>query len=396
MKDELAIAKAEQACGILEELDVDLWLVFVRETDAMADPALRLVFRGSLVWPSALLYARDGSRTAIVGRFDANGLPEGLFDRVVAYDRAIQPALIAELRRLSPRTIAINASASDSMADGLTAGMRDLLGRTLDGTPFRERLASSEDLLVRLRGRKLPTEVERIRRAVEIAELILSDVLSETRVGETEISIFRRFHAAMATRGVAAAWAAGHCPAVDAGPDKALGHGNATENRVRAGHLLHVDFGVRADGYCSDLQRMVFFGRASETPEEVARAFRTVAEAIEAASRALRPGAKGRAVDAVARQYVLDRGYPEFLHALGHQLGQSAHDGGTLLGPPWERYGNSVEREVEEGNAFTLELHVTTAHYGGVSLEEDVVVTKDGCEFLSRPQRELWCVRAGQ
>ncbi len=392
MRDELAILKAGQACGILDELDLDLWLVFVRETDEMADPALSLAFRGSVVWPAALLYARDGSRTAIVGRFDADGLPAGLFDRVVAYDHGIREPLVAELQRQEPRSIAVNISPSDATADGLTAGMREVLETALSETPFHDRLTSSEGLLGRLRGRKLPQEVARIRRAVAVSESILDRVLSSARVGETEESIYLRFHEEMAARGVTAAWAEAHDPAVDAGPDKRLGHGGPTENRTRAGHLLHVDFGVRADGYCSDLQRMAFFGKREAVPEEVDRAFRTVAEAIEAASRALRPGARGCDVDAVARTYVTDRGYPEFLHALGHQLGQRAHDGGALLGPRWERYGNSVEREIEAGNVFTLELHVPTAGFGGVSLEEDVLVTEDGCEFLSTPQRELWCL----
>ena len=395
VRDELALAKAEQACQILGELDLDLWLVFVRETDGMADPALSLAFRGSAVWPAALLYGRDGLRTAIVGRFDADGLPDGLFHRVVPYDRGIQTALVGELRRRNPRTIAINVSPSDAAADGLTAGMRDVLEKGLAGTPYRNRLTSSENLLARLRGRKLPAEIARIRRAVEITESILARVLLQTRVGETERSIYHRFRDEMTSCGVTAAWAEAHDPAVDAGPDKRLGHGGATENRVRDGHLLHVDFGVRADGYCSDLQRMVFFGTSADVPEEVERAFGAVAGAIEVSSRALRPGVRGREVDEVARSYIRDRGYPEFLHALGHQVGQSAHDGGALLGPPWERYGDSVEREVEEGNVFTLELHVPTTGFGGMSLEEDVLVTKGGCEYLSTPQRELWCVEGG-
>jgi Xaa-Pro aminopeptidase len=392
MRDLLSVAKAGQAAGIQSELGLDAWLVFVRETDEIADPALRLVFRGNVVWPAALLYTRDGHRTAIVGRFDADGLPPGLFDRVIPYDQGIGEPLRDELRRLDPEAIAINVSKHDVVADGLTAGMREVLEEALSGTVYRDRLVSSEGLLARLRGRKLPEEMTRIRRAVEITESILSDALEKTTIGETELSIYRRFHEEMASRGVTSAWAAAHNPAVDAGPDKQIGHVGPTENRVRKGHLLHVDFGVRCEGYCSDLQRMVFFGRRDAVPSEVTRAFDAVAGAIREASHALRPGIRGRDVDAVARQYVVDRGYPEYMHGLGHQIGQSAHDGGVLLGPPWERYGKSVEGLVEEGNVFTLELHVPTAGYGSVSLEEDVLVTASGCTFLSKPQTELLCV----
>ena len=97
-------------------------------------------------------------------------------------------------------------------------------------------------------------------------------------------------------------------------------------------------------------------------------------------------------VDAVARAYVTARGYPPFAHALGHQIGRFAHDGGTLLGPAWERYGDAPHGVVEEGNVFTLELHVPSERHGQVSLEEDVLVTDTGCEFLSQPQRALRCI----
>ena len=73
-------------------------------------------------------------------------------------------------------------------------------------------------------------------------------------------------------------------------------------------------------------------------------------------------------------------------------MGRHAHDGGTLLGPAWERYGNAPQGTVEAGNVFTLELGVPTKQYGAVSLEEDVVVVDGGCRFLSNPQTELICL----
>jgi Xaa-Pro aminopeptidase len=85
-------------------------------------------------------------------------------------------------------------------------------------------------------------------------------------------------------------------------------------------------------------------------------------------------------------------GYEEYQHALGHQLGRLAHDGGTLLGPLWDRYGDSPNGIVEAGNVFTLELYVTAKNYGQVSLEEDILVTQSGCRFLSKPQKELICI----
>jgi Xaa-Pro aminopeptidase len=88
---------------------------------------------------------------------------------------------------------------------------------------------------------------------------------------------------------------------------------------------------------------------------------------------------------------VVDSGYEEYLHALGHGLGRACHDGGTLLGPRWERYGATPEGLVEVGNVFTLELGIQTAA-GYVGLEEDVLVTEDGCVFLSPFQRQLMVI----
>ncbi len=389
---DLGAAKAIQACEILDELGLDCWLLWVRETDQMTDPALRLLMAGDVVWPSALILTRSGERIAIVGRFDADGLPAHLFDRIVAYDEDIQPQLVAELTRIDPQSIAINTSRSDVGADGMTAGMRDWLMSLLEETPYLGRLTSAESLIQRWRGRKLPQEVACIRSAVALTERIFDEIAAELTVGMTEREIFDRVQAKVERHGAGFAWHRDHNPAVDAGPDKAFGHVGPTDRRTRSGHLLHFDFGVRVDGYCSDLQRMIFFGRSAEIPEEVDHGFRTIRDAIRAAAAVLKPGIVGADVDAVARQAVMDAGYGEYMNALGHQVGRNAHDGGTLLGPRWSRYGDLPDGRVEAGNVFTLEPNLKTASYGMISLEEDVLVTESGCEFLSVPQTELICV----
>jgi Xaa-Pro aminopeptidase len=160
---------------------------------------------------------------------------------------------------------------------------------------------------------------------------------------------------------------------------------------LEQGHTLHLDLGVRQNEYCSDLQRTWYALDEGETeaPPPVRRAFDVVRGAIEAGRAALRPGAPGWQVDAAARAYVLDHGYAEFMHAFGHLLGRSAHDGATVLGPRWERYEGICELPVEVDNIFTLELHVVVPERGLVSLEEEVLVTADGAEYLSEPQTEL-------
>ena len=386
---DLEKSKAKQACELLKGLDVDAWLVWVRETSQMADPVLELVFGGELVWQSALIFTKD-QKLAIVGNFDKDGVEaKDIFDTVIPYTTSIRDELVEHLQKTDPQKIAINFSVNDVAADGLSVGMHMLLQDYLKDTPYSGRLVSAENFVQKLRGRKTSEEVSRIRKAVEITENIYEKAEKFVKVGMTEIEIYDFFHQSMREFGVTVAWEEANCPAVDAGPNKQFGHTGPTENKTKEGHLLHFDFGVKSNGYCSDIQRMFFFGQKKDVPSEILDAFKTVRDGIQAAAEFVRPGVVGYEVDALVRDRVKAAGYEEYQHALGHQVGRLAHDGGTLLGPKWERYGESPMGIVEEGNVFTLEFHVTTQHYGAVSLEEDIVITRNGCEFLSKPQHEL-------
>ncbi|TXT57516.1 MAG: putative peptidase [Candidatus Thorarchaeota archaeon] len=385
--------KSKQVADILKELDIDMWLVWVRETSQVADPVLELVLGADLVWESALMYTKEGERKAIVGTFDADGIrPLEVFDEIMTYDKGISSLLRDEIEKVEPSSIAINYSRDNVAADGLTVGMYEILKDYLEDTPYQKRLISAEDVITRLRGRKTTTELERIKRAIDITEKIYDYAKKFLRVGISELYIYDMFHQQMEKYDVENAWSEDHNPAVDAGPNKPFGHSGPTDNLTKSGHLLHFDFGVKYQGYCSDLQRMFFFGAPETVPEEVTEAFVTVRDAIQTAAEYIKPGLKGYEVDAIARDYVMERGYEEYKHALGHQVGRKAHDGGALLGPLWERYGDLPKQKIEVGNVFTLELYVTTSNHGQVSLEENILITRDGCEFLSRPQTELICI----
>jgi Xaa-Pro aminopeptidase len=217
---------------------------------------------------------------------------------------------------------------------------------------------------------------------------------SELRPSLQETEIAALLHAEVSRRGLGYAWEPSHCPAVNAGPDKDVGHSPPGELTTQRGQLLHCDFGVEKAGYCSDLQRVwyVLDDGESAPPADVRTAWEAVWAAVDAGAAALRPGAVGHEVDAAARASLVAAGFPEPKYALGHQLGRSAHDGGTILGPRWDRYGEAPFGTVEEGNVFTLEYGAPAPGRGYVGLEEDVLVTSNGLEWLSTPQRELWLV----
>jgi Xaa-Pro aminopeptidase len=383
--------KADQAEALLRETGLGCWLTFARETDIHPDPGVELVVGAGVVRNSAFLFGAGGQRVAIAANFDtANIRATGVFREVIGYDEDVRAPLLAALGRLDPATIGLNYSTDDVTADGLTHGQWLLLNELLRGTPYAGRLTSAAPLLSRLRGRKSPEEVRRIRRAVAVSEEIFALVTGQLRPGASERQVADFVHEEFRRRGVAPAWPAHSCPIVNAGPQSEPGHAAPRDDlRVEPGQLVHLDLGVRLDDYCSDLQRTWYVRRPGESapPEAVRRAFAAVAAAIGAGAAVLRPGARGYQVDAAARRVVVEAGYPEFKHGLGHGLGRAVHDGGTMLGPRWPCYGRMTEGVVEAGNVFTLELGVMTAA-GFVGLEEDVHVTADGCEFLSARQRE--------
>ncbi len=394
----LVVEKTSQAVQILQEENVDLWLTFVRETFAGGDPVLPLIYGdSSLTWLSALLIGRNGQKVAIVGRFEEEAARgTGAFDRVLPYDQSILPGLIAVLEELNPQSIAINTSKNDVLADGLTHGMYQILvEELLVGTPFADRIISAEKIISALRGRKTPLEVEQIKSAIYETEKIYQNIFSFLRPGLTERMVAAHMHQELEKAGLSHAWTPSSCPAVNTGPDSPMGHAEPTDLIVQQGHIVHFDFGVRKDGYCSDIQRVAYMLREGETeaPALVRHGFEIIRASIQAAFEALQPGATGQEVDAAARTVVVDEGYPEFMHATGHQLGRLAHDGGGILGPLWDRYGDLPLRPIEIGQVYTIEPHIVIPGYGCLGLEEDVLVTENGAVYLGPPQTELYLVR---
>ena len=388
--------KITQAAKLLAEHDLDLWLTYVSESANLPDPSLELILGSNVTWSSAFGIHRSGETFALVGSLDvANVESAGTFPTVTGYQASIRDELRAVLQRLDPRGIGLNYSKSSPMADGLRHGLFLQLLDLLEDTPYPNRFTSSEKLLADLRGLKTPTELARIRAAVDLTIDLFGRVSEFMAVGRTEQEVAAFMLAEVDKEGVGLAWDADHCPAVFTGPDSAGAHAGPTDRPVEAGHVLNIDFGVRKDGYCSDLQRTWYFLREGETeaPPEVEKGFRTIVEAVHAAADFLRPGVTGKQVDDVARSYITDRGYPEYPHALGHQIGREAHDGGGLLCPEWERYGDIPHMQVREGQVYTIEPRLPIEGHGVATVEEIVVVTAAGCEFLSPPQKELWLVR---
>src|SRR5687767_828576 len=389
--------KINQAVEILKEQETDVWLTFVRETSGVRDPALDLLIGpNDLTWPSALMLTRKGEKIAIIGNLEKDALQRlNIFDEILGYDTAVSDILKDTITRLNPDRIAVNTSRNNVHADGLTHAMYEILRDYLKGTPYAERLISAEPVINALRGRKTPAELARIRKAVEITDEIYKKTFDFIKVGMTEMEIGEYMHRLTHEYGVTYAWPAESCPAVNSGPDSSIGHSGPTKIKLERGHIIHFDFGVKYEDYCSDIQRTAYILRESETeaPPEVQRGFITIRAAIEQSREAMKPDATGNSIDVIAREIITDAGYPEYRHALGHQLGRVAHDGGALLGPLWEKYGDDPNLKLEVGQVFTIEPGLAVRGYGYVSLEEDVVITENGAEYLGEPQREIVLIK---
>ncbi len=387
--------KIQQAVGILNEKGIDCWLTFVRETEHNADPALPLISPVNVTWHTALIITRSGHTAAIAGRYEiVNFERMGCWDECIQYDQSIQPALVEVLDRLNPKQIAVNYSESDTAADGLSHGMYLTLQRYLAGKPYE--LISAEDILNPLRGRKTPGEIARIKAAVALTDDIIRRITAFLKPGLSELDIQQFIHAEYKKEGVTPSWDAAFCPTVTCGPDSPVGHVSpSAEFVVKPRQLVRIDQGVVLNDYISDIQRVWYMQPADENeiPAPVQHAFDSVRAAIHAAAAVLKPGVEGWVVDEAARRTIVEAGYPEYQHAVGHHIGRTVHDGSTLLGPRWERYGRTPYGLVEANNCFTLELGVMVPGYGLVSLEEDVLVTDHGVEWLGEEQTELITVK---
>lgn len=388
-------SKIQQAIQILNELDIDAWMIFCRESANVHDPCIDLVVGGNVTWASAFILGRGGERIAILGSLDKAAHEElGLYTELIPYVEGVSGPLKETLERLDPKSIAINFSVNDEMSDGLTHGQYLLLEGMLKETPYFERLMTSEQIVSRLRSRKQEPELKRIEAACHETDDLFAQMNGRIAVGMTEKQIAAVMVEIMESKGLTRAWDPDHCPAVFTGPDSAGAHAGPTDRVMEPGHLMNVDFGMRYEGYCSDLQRTWYCLRPGETapPEIVMRAFLAVRDGIRKSGEFMQPGVLGKQVDAIARSHIMGEGFEEYQHALGHQIGRQAHDGAGLLCPEWERYGTKPDTVVEEGQCYTIEPRAYVPGHGVATLEEIVVVTADGVRYLSEPQTEIMLI----
>ncbi len=389
--------KVQQAIGLLKEFNVDCWITFTRESGINGDPTLDFLLTSDVTWHSAIIITSSGKSCAIVGKYDKKMVEDiGAYDEVVAYVTGFREPFFNFMKTINPNKIAVNYSKDSEIADGLPHGMFLLLQELLGELDMQDRLISAEPIVSALRQRKTQAELNNIKEAIRITLDIYNSVYSFIKPGKTENEIADFIRSKVDAMGLKYAWEPKMCPSVFSGPDTAEAHYTPTGRLVQEGHILNMDFGVKYNDYCSDLQRTVYILKKGETkaPPEVQKGFDTIVKSIEESRKAMRPGVIGKDVDAVSRRVLAENGYEEFPHALGHQVGRFSHDGTALLGPPWEKYAKKPFVPLEKDMVFTIEPRLTVPERGIATVEEMVVVTDTGAEYLSTLQNDLVLIRS--
>lgn len=246
---------------------------------------------------------------------------------------------------------------------------------------FRSKLNCSElvplqDELEALRVVKTQEEIDNLRMAEHIGDLAFSGILEYIKPGVTELEIAARLEFLMKTNG---AEKLSFETIVAAGDNGAKPHAEPGNRTINNGDLVTMDFGCRYNGYCSDMTRTVCVGKANDKQREI---YNIVLEAQTAVLDCIKAGKAGREYDKIARDIIGNAGYSEcFGHGLGHSVGLEIHEN--------PRLSRGEEKIILPGTIETVEPGIYIAGFGGVRIEDMILVTADGCENFTHSEKKL-------
>jgi Xaa-Pro dipeptidase len=300
------------------------------------------------------------------------GKTEGMKDlKVVTYGE--DPALWQESFQKAAEEM--NQPPKRVGVEGLRMRVMEL--RYLEAAFPGAKFEPAESLIAQMRMHKDGAEIEAMQRAVHIAESALEATLAKVKIGMTEREVSGILIQELYNNGCDPELP--FMPIIATGANSANPHATVSDRKIAEGDLLLFDWGANVNGYFSDLTRTFAVG---EIDDELKRVYEVVKLANQAGRDAAKPGAPCSAVDDAARDAIEDSGYGKyFTHRTGHGLGAETHE------EPYMRAGNSMK--LEPGMTFTVEPGIYLDGRGGVRIEDNVVITKDGARTLSSFSREL-------
>ncbi|TDQ17426.1 Xaa-Pro aminopeptidase [Algoriphagus boseongensis] len=382
----------------LKNAGVDVWLVVCRENyndpiathvggENASGTAAFLFFTDETGFHS-LVFSPDGEATAL----DDLDIHEKV-EPVPRGESAVAKA-VEFIKGKGFKSIAINTSASNEMADGMTHSQYQELAQLMG--PEASKLVSSEELVYEWLSIKLPEEVEILTKAAQLAADFQVEAYAMIEPGKTtDADVAKFLKAKMVEYGVTDAWHPDQNPNVNSGPDR--GHSHATDKVIMPGDVIQTDFGVKLYGiWVSDIQRFAYVLKDGETtaPEEIQKYWENGKNGSRAALGAMKPGVKGEDVDRAQRDLMDANGSLYVPWSTGHPVGYVAHDVGPNLGGA--RLPNprpAAQKLLKQGMVFAFDgFHCWKQADGTektISVEEMAVVTEDGAHYLIQPQEEL-------
>ncbi|MCL4332771.1 MAG: aminopeptidase P family protein [Candidatus Thermoplasmatota archaeon] len=223
---------------------------------------------------------------------------------------------------------------------------------------------------------KQPEEIKRLREATKITSEAFDAILPHIKEGIRETELASELVYQMMKLGAKG-------PSFDSiiafGANSSMPHYSPGPRKLKKNEFVLMDFGALYERYCADMTRTVVFGRASDEQKEM---YQIVRDAQDAAMKVIRENVNGKDVDKAARDVIDSSRYKgRFIHSLGHGIGMEVHDHGAL--------SPSYDFPLKENMTITNEPGVYVSKVGGVRIEDDVIVKKDGCEVITTASRDL-------
>ncbi len=345
------------------KLNIDTLMVLVDENrrylsgflghDTQFDESAGALF----IFESKLILATDS-------RYEEQAMKEASLYKVVCckegFSRQI-PAILESLgtKKLGFESIRISHLEYKKMAKIIKSGN------------LKVKLVETENVVESLREIKNEKEIESIKKALLIAESVFSNIQGYIRVGITE-----KEAAWLIEKGIreSGAESISFPTIVASGPNSALPHAIPSDRKFREGEPILFDWGAKVDGYCSDISRTIVIGKPDKMFKKV---YNTVLDAQSMAIKAIKPGADSKSIDKIARKHIEKMGFKgRFGHGLGHGIGLSIHEQ-----PRLSPMKNSI---LESQMVFTIEPGIYIPGWGGIRLENMVVVRKNKAEVLNK------------
>ena len=386
---DVAREKIARAIEMLRERGVDAWVFYARNGQ---DPSFELMFGRAAAKETLVFLTADGRREALCDPSEAGDfMASGLYEKVIPAKAGEIPSAFGALYRARKvDRLAINETAEDSRCDGLSVGLYEKLCLAVGREEIERVAVSSEPMLEELRAVKTKSEIALMEECSRLTCDIYDEVFRTIRAGMSETDVGEMMVRELFKRG---------CVSGIGAPDDlplvllvrcGMSHRRPNPmNIIRPGDMLVIDFSARYCGYTSDIARTMYFLKPDEehAPEDVRRAVDAAIRAVGEVMKVIKPGMRGYEVDQVGRKSILDSGYPNIPHSVGHQVGLECHDGGTVLGPHRDR--KAMCGVLRKDEIYALEPTVLEDPLPSAIVEDNVILTETGCRLISRRQTQV-------